>query len=103
MFRVRVSDEDEGVQAHGRTLQCISAGGKRMALARGPEDGICAARECSRPATLQITWTNPKIPWSDSKTWLACENHREELSDYMRYRGFPFTVTPLGEQTKPTS
>lgn len=68
-----------------------------MALARGPEDGVCAARECAAPATLRITWSNPKIPWADSKTWLSCETHRDELADYMRYRGFPFEFSPIDE------
>ncbi|WP_115727397.1 hypothetical protein [Actinomyces culturomici] len=71
-----------------------------MALSRGPEDGICAARGCEEPATLRITWSNPKIPWADEKTWLACEAHRGFLSDYMRYRGFPFAIAPLDGGTR---
>lgn len=67
-----------------------------MALARGPEEGVCAARECSRPATLRIEWSNPKIPWAASKVWLSCAEHEAFLADYMRYRGFPFEIAPIG-------
>lgn len=66
-----------------------------MALAAGRREGVCQARECSEPATLKITWRNPKIPWAKDKVWFACRQHRELLSDYMRYRGFPFTITSI--------
>lgn len=54
-----------------------------MALGRGRADGVCQARECNAQAVWIITWSNPKIPWADSKTWLSCNEHREFLSDYM--------------------
>ncbi|WP_076464820.1 hypothetical protein [Actinomyces mediterranea] len=66
-----------------------------MALSPGREEGVCQARDCRRPARLIITWSNPKIPWSDSKTWLACGEHENALVKYMEYRGFPYEVHPI--------
>lgn len=68
-----------------------------MTLAAGRSEGVCEARECDRPATLRISWRNPKIPWVAEKVWLSCDEHRDLLADYMRYRGFPFTIAPLEE------
>lgn len=72
-----------------------------MALGRGRADGVCQARECNEQAVWTITWSNPKIPWADSKTWLSCNEHREFLSDYMKYRGFPCEINPLDPTDQP--
>jgi hypothetical protein len=31
------------------------------------------------------------------KVWLACDEHREHLGQYLSTRGFPVVVTPLAE------
>ena len=31
------------------------------------------------------------------KVWLACDDHRDFLRDYLAARDFPVAVTPLGE------
>lgn len=68
-----------------------------MSLARGPEDMVCSARECENPATCAIIWSNPKIHTGRHKTWLACQDHRQFLVDYVGYRGFPVEVISLEE------
>ncbi len=68
-----------------------------MSVTRGPEEGVCAARECSQTAQVRITWSNPKIPWATSKIWLSCAEHEAFLLDYLLYRGFPFTTVPIAD------
>lgn len=61
-----------------------------MALARGPQDFICSARECESPATEVIQWRNPKIHTGRVKTWMACPEHIDFLVQYLDYRSFPW-------------
>lgn len=68
-----------------------------MALAHGPEDLVCSARECEEPATVAVIWSNPKIHTGRHKTWLSCEAHRQFLVDYVGLRGFPVEVVTLEE------
>lgn len=43
-------------------------------------------------------WRNPRIHAETRvKTWLACDDHREFLTDYLTSRGFPVTVTTSSE------
>jgi hypothetical protein len=45
-----------------------------------------------------VNWRNPRIHSADRvKVWLACDDHRASLGDYLATRGFPVVVTPLGE------
>ena len=66
-----------------------------MALTRGPRDRVCSARGCEEAATCAVVWSNPKIHRGREKTWLACEEHRAFLLDYVAYRGFPARVVAL--------
>lgn len=68
-----------------------------MALAKGPREGVCSARGCEQPAVWGIVWSNPKVHTGRTKTWLACDDHRDELASYMKYRGFPMEVVPVAE------
>lgn len=68
-----------------------------MALARGPRDLICSARECEAQATSAVVWSNPKIHTGRTKTWLSCPEHVEQLSNYLGYRNFPWTLMSLEE------
>lgn len=44
-----------------------------------------------------MNWRNPRIHGVDRvKIWLACDEHRDYLRDYLDTRGFPVVVTPLG-------
>ena len=44
---------------------------------------------CQQPATVALLWNNPKIHTPDRrKTWLACDEHQESLTDFLAARGF---------------
>lgn len=68
-----------------------------MALARGPRDLICSARECEEKATHALEWRNPKIHTGRTKTWLSCPSHVPELLSYLSYRQFPVEQMELAD------
>jgi len=56
----------------------------------------CSARGCQRAATWSLLWNNPKIHTPDRrKSWLACDQHRESLGDFLKARNFLRDVEPL--------
>jgi hypothetical protein len=59
-------------------------------------DVVCSAKGCRQPATWQLLWRNPRIHTADrTKQWLACDEHRGSLSDFLSSRDFPLTVEKL--------
>ena len=55
----------------------------------------CSAKGCRAPATWTLSWRNPRIHTADRvKQWLACDEHRETLSDFLARRDFPLEVSP---------
>lgn len=49
----------------------------------------CARKGCRRAAQWSIRWNNPKVHTADRlKVWLACDEHRAWLEDYLSVRGF---------------
>jgi len=57
---------------------------------------ICSARDCREPAVWALRWNNPRLHTPDRrKTWTACDEHRESLSDFLGRRGFLKDVEPL--------
>lgn len=60
------------------------------------EAARCSAKGCTVDAVWAIEWRNPKIhDETRRKTWLACEEHRVTLSDFLGMRGFPLEVVPF--------
>jgi hypothetical protein len=60
------------------------------------EPAICSARGCRQVAQWALLWNNPKLhPPERRKTWTACEDHRESLSDFLSARGFLRETTQL--------
>lgn len=58
---------------------------------------VCSAKGCPAPATTDLQWNNPKIhPDDRRKHWLACDEHRDQLSGFLSARGFLRDVEPLG-------
>lgn len=56
----------------------------------------CSAKGCQQPAVYELLWRNPKIHTADrTKQWLACEDHRDTLSDFLARRDFPLRVQKL--------
>ncbi|WP_041840783.1 hypothetical protein [Actinoplanes friuliensis] len=54
----------------------------------------CSAKRCRAPAAWALRWNNPKLHEpAYRKTWLACEDHREHLGDFLGARGFLREVT----------
>ncbi|GAB3583811.1 hypothetical protein [Calidifontibacter terrae] len=60
----------------------------------------CSAKGCTRSATWALLWRNPRIHTEDRrKTWLACDEHRVTLGEFLSMRGFPLEIeefAPLG-------
>lgn len=53
----------------------------------------CSRAGCVAPATAIVEWRNPRIhDESRRKQWLACDEHREYLHDYLASRDFPVRV-----------
>ncbi len=58
----------------------------------------CSAKDCSAPAVWALRWNNPKIHDPERrKIWLACDDHRAYLSDFLGRRDFLRDVVPLTE------
>ncbi len=56
----------------------------------------CSAKGCRRPATWVLRWRNPRIHGPErTKEWLACDEHRAGLADFLARRDFPLRVEPL--------
>jgi hypothetical protein len=54
-----------------------------------PSDPVCSAKGCHAAPVWVLAWNNPKIHQPERrKTWLACEEHREHLSQFLGVRGF---------------
>lgn len=50
----------------------------------------CSRTKCSNLASVKIIWRNPKIHTEDrEKVWLACDEHTQYLTDFLRARNFP--------------
>jgi hypothetical protein len=59
------------------------------------EPDVCSAKGCQAPATWELLWNNPKLHTPDRrKIWLACDDHRQSLSDFLGARQFLKDVVP---------
>jgi hypothetical protein len=57
----------------------------------------CSAKGCRAGAAWQLRWNNPKLHAPGyRKTWLACDDHRASLGDFLDRRGFLREVAPFG-------
>ena len=63
------------------------------------EDSLtCSAKGCAAPAVWGVLWNNPKLHTPERrKAWLACDDHRESLSDFLAARNFLRDVVPVEE------
>jgi hypothetical protein len=56
----------------------------------------CSARGCRASATYDLSWRNPGLhEEARVKHWVACEEHRDTLADFLRRRRFLLAVDPL--------
>jgi hypothetical protein len=64
-------------------------------------DLICSAKGCSAPAQWSLFWNNPKLHTPDRrKRWLACDDHKQSLGDFLSARSFLREVEPVGRGTE---
>jgi hypothetical protein len=57
----------------------------------------CSAKGCARPAVFELRWNNPKLHTPERrKVWLACEEHRTTLGEFLGARGFLKETAPIG-------
>ena len=63
-----------------------------------PDQRVCSARGCRQTGVWELRWNNPRLhPPDRRKSWLACADHREPLSQFLGLRGFLREVVPLDE------
>ena len=71
------------------------AGTTLMSGETRPVTEICSAKGCQQPATWALRWNNPKVHTPERrKVWLACDEHRSSLSEFLGARGFLKDVDP---------
>jgi hypothetical protein len=57
---------------------------------------VCSAKGCRATARHAVVWNNPKLHAADRrKVWLACDEHRTSLADFVALRGFLIEVVPV--------
>ena len=55
----------------------------------------CSAKGCALPATWELRWNNPSLHTPDRrKVWLACDEHKVSLSDFLAALSFLREVVP---------
>jgi hypothetical protein len=65
------------------------------------EEMRCSAKGCQAVAGWALRWNNPKIHTPERrKVWLACDDHKESLADFLNRRSFLRDVVPVGELTE---
>ncbi len=71
----------------------------------GPAEAVmCSRKACRSGASWQLLWNNPKIHTPGRrKIWLACEDHREWLEDYLQTRGLWKETVALVPEPKPST
>lgn len=56
----------------------------------------CSRKSCNNAAVWQLLWNNPKIHTPQRrKIWLACDEHRSFLADFLSSRSFLKEIQPL--------
>ncbi|NEN78356.1 hypothetical protein G3T38_08700 [Nocardioides zeae] len=61
---------------------------------------MCSARGCRATATWAHRWNNPRLHAPERrKVWLACDEHRSSLADFLGARGFLRDTVAVGDLT----
>jgi hypothetical protein len=59
---------------------------------------VCSAKGCRAEATWAHLWNNPKLHSPERrKVWLACDDHKPTLGDFLSLRGFLVETVPAGQ------
>lgn len=93
-----VMSADRERPSAGRRVEAVNSPHPQNPTARDDSAVICSAKGCRTAAVWVLAWNNPKLHTPDRrKTWLACEEHREHLSQFLGVRGFLKDVVTLAE------
>ena len=66
------------------------------------QTAVCSRAGCRAAARWRIEGRNPRIHAEDRrKIWVACDEHRDYLRDFLATRDFPVEVTPLAQVGEP--
>jgi hypothetical protein len=56
----------------------------------------CSAKACRAAAATDLRWRNPRLHEAARvKHWLACDDHADQLADFLAARGFLLKRAPL--------
>lgn len=59
---------------------------------------LCSAKGCRADAAWGLRWNNPRLHTADRrKVWLACDEHREHLEQFLAARAFHRDTVPVAE------
>lgn len=59
----------------------------------------CSRAGCGAAGRWQVRWRNPRIHGPErAKIWLACDEHRDYLQEFVAARGFLLDVVPIDEK-----
>ncbi len=59
---------------------------------------LCSARGCRAEASWGVLWNNPRLHTPERrKVWLACDDHRTHLEEYLQVRDFWKQTVPATE------
>lgn len=70
------------------------------------DNSRCSAKSCTADARWELRWNNPKLHTPERrKVWLACDEHREYLADFLNRRAFLREIAPFrpDPETDPTA
>ena len=84
-------------------FDALSQSGPGRSPQAAPE-AICSRKGCRTSAAWQVLWNNPKIHTPERrKVWLACQEHRDWLEDYLRQRAFWKETVPFDQSSAQSS
>ena len=64
---------------------------------------VCSSKGCQAAAVWALLWNNPKLHTPDRrKVWLACDEHRTTLADFLTARQFLRDVVPVEDAPEPS-
>lgn len=59
---------------------------------------VCSAKGCRAEARWGLLWNNPRLHTPERrKVWLACDDHREHLEQFLGARAFWKQTVPVGD------
>lgn len=58
----------------------------------------CSAKGCRADAAWALLWNNPRLHTPGRrKVWTGCDEHRDQLADFLTARGFLRDVVPVAD------